>query len=209
MRLFPICKLIVVFVLTLHSAAVAYGQNVFSDCDVHGSARVERPEYRLNVYKNRYKFPRKSDFVAGISLRQLLESSSEHDFPIDKAIILTGYVYDVKMGGVETCNCKATDQDHRDTHIELTPDANHTTPEYRLIVEVTPRVRTLLAMKGEDWSTSELKERLIGRRVKVAGWLFYDEEHESQSVANRPNGARNWRASCWEVHPVTYIKTLD
>lgn len=202
-------NLIAALVLVVNCSLTSWAQEVVSDCDVHGSARKERPEYRLNVYKNRYKFPRKSDFVTGITLRQLLESGNEEDFPIEKAVILTGYVYDVKMGGVETCNCKATDQDHRDTHIELTPDANHTGPEYRLIVEVTPRIRTLLAMKGMDWSTSELKDMLVGHRVKVAGWLFYDEEHKSQAFATRPNGDRNWRASCWEVHPVTYIKTLD
>ena len=202
-------NLIAALVLVVNCSLTSWAQEVISDCDVHGSARMERPEYRLNVYKNRYKFPRKSDFITGITLRQLLESGNEDDFPIEKAVILTGYVYDVKMGGVETCNCKATDQDHRDTHIELTPDANHTGPEYRLIVEVTPRIRTLLAMKGMDWSTSELKDMLVGHRVKVAGWLFYDEEHKSQAFATRPNGDRNWRASCWEVHPVTYIKTLD
>jgi hypothetical protein len=196
-------------IITTTSGAYAQDNTIGGECDVHGSAKPERPEYKLNVYKNRYKFPRKSDFVTGITLNQLLTSGNEDDFPVDKAVIVTGYVYNVKMGGIETCNCKASDQSRRDTHIELTPDAEHTGPEYRLIVEVTPRIRTLLAMKGIDWATSELKDMLIGHRVKVAGWLFYDEEHKSQAFATRPYGDRNWRASCWEIHPVTYLKVLD
>jgi len=179
------------------------------NCDIHGSAHPDRPEYRLNEYKNRYNFPVKSDYDAGVTLNDLISSGDENQFPIDKAVILTGYVFDVKMGGVETCNCKTKDERYRDTHIELTPDDQHTSPEYRVIVEVTPRIRTIRAVKGVDWSTEELKSSLIGHKVKIAGWLFYDEEHKSQSFATNPGGERNWRASCWEVHPITYIKVLD
>ncbi len=66
-----------------------------------------------------------------------------------------------------------------------------------------------MAIKGIDWSTETLKSTLIGHNVKIAGWLFYDEEHKSQSFATNPTGEKNWRASCWEIHPMTYIKVLD
>lgn len=183
--------------------------NEINGCDIHGTARANRPEYELNVYKNRYTFPKPTDFVTGITLEQLLSSGNEHDFPVEKAINVSGYVFNVKMGGVETCNCKAKDEAYRDTHIELTPDENHTGPEYRLIVEVTPRVRALMGVQGTDWSTDELKQLLPGHHVTVSGWLFYDEEHKSQAFATKPHGEHNWRASCWEVHPVTEIKVLD
>jgi len=179
------------------------------DCDIHGSAHPERPEYRLNEYKNRYHLPTKSDYDNTINLHQLMTSSDEDAFPIDKAVILTGYVFNVKMGGVETCNCKTKDAAYRDTHIELTPDDQHTSPEYRVIVEVTPRIRAIMAAKGIDWSTETLKETLIGHKVKISGWLFYDAEHKSQAYANNPGNERDWRASCWEIHPITYIKVLD
>jgi len=145
----------------------------------------------------------------GITLNQLISSDNEDQFSIDKAVILTGYVFNVKMGGVETCNCKTKDEFFRDTHIELTPDDEHTGPEYRIIVEVTPRIRAIMAAKNIDWSTETLKFELKGHKIKVAGWLFYDEEHKSQSSATNPTGERNWRASCWEIHPITYIKVLD
>ena len=37
-------------------------------------------------------------------------------------------------------------------------------------------------------------------------------EHEGAAFANDPNdevGKLNWRATCWEIHPVTGIKLLD
>ncbi len=183
--------------------------DTYSDCDLHGSANPHRPEYRLNVFKNRYSLPKENDFAEGITLHQLLESSDENQFPIEKAVTITGYVFNVKIGGIETCNCKAQDEDHRDTHIELTPDDQHKEPQYRLIVEVTPRIRALMSVKGLDWTTQALKNKFVGHRVKVEGWLFYDEEHKSQSFATNPTGERNWRASCWEIHPVTKIIVTD
>ena len=180
-----------------------------TDCDIHGSANPHRPEYKLNEYKNRYAFPKKDDYIEGITLNQLILGNNENDFPIDKAVILSGYVFNVKMGGIETCNCRNQEEKYRDTHIELTPDEEHIGPEFRVIVEVTPRIRAIMAVKGIDWSTEELKNTLIGHKIKVEGWLFYDAEHESQSFATNPAGERNWRASCWEIHPVTNINILD
>jgi len=184
---------------------VAAGNDI--DCDIHGSANPHRREYTLNVYKNRYSLPKDNDFIDGVTIEKLIASSNESEYSIEKAVEISGYVFNVKMGGIETCNCK--DERYRDTHIEVTPDNEHTSPEYRIIVEVTPRIRTLMAVKGIDWSTDELKNTLIGHKVKIAGWLFYDEEHKSQSFATNPGGERNWRASCWEIHPITSIKVLD
>jgi hypothetical protein len=178
------------------------------DCGMHGSAHPGRPEYGLNESKNRYNLPTKGDFTIGIALNDLISSGNENQFPIDKAVILTGYVFDVKMGGVETCNCKTKDETYRDTHIELTPDDQHTGPEYRVIVEVTPRIRAIMAVKGIDWSTETLKSTLMGHRVKIAGWLFYDSEHKGQAFATNPDNEKDWRASCWEIHPITSIKVL-
>ncbi len=179
------------------------------ECGMHGSSKPGKKEYVLNEYKNRYHFPKPEDFVSGVTMDALLAGKGSSDFPIEKAVRVTGYVYDVKVGGVESCNCKTKDLAYRDTHIELTPDAEHTEPRYRLIVEVTPRMRALMGAKGVDWSTEELKHTLRGHRVEVEGWLFFDDEHTSQAVADNPDNDRDWRASCWEVHPVTSIKIID
>jgi hypothetical protein len=138
-------------------------------------------------------------------------NASESKFSQDKAVKISGYVFNVKVGGTESCNCKTTDEVFKDTHIELTPDNTHTDPEYRMIVEITPRMRQIMEKQGVDWSTSTLKGKLIGHLVTVEGWLFYDKSHEPQAFSTNPDNSsgRNWRASCWEIHPITKIDILD
>lgn len=178
-------------------------------CNMHGSARVGSDVYYLNELKNRYIFPQNSDFDKSITFQGLMQSADPNQFSPTKAARLQGYVYNVKAGGVESCNCKAKNLLYRDTHIELTPDETKTDPQYRVIVEVTPRLRALMAQKGIDWSTAGLRNTLKGHYVTITGWLLYDAEHESGAFANDPNnaiGAQNWRASCWEIHPITAIE---
>ena len=179
------------------------------ECGIHGSSSPDKKEYLLNVYKNRYKAPDTADIITTISLQDMAKSGSAGDFSQDKAVVLTGYVFNVKMGGVESCNCKTKDPSYRDTHIELVPDAEHTGPEYRVIVEVTPRIRAMMAARGTDWSTETLKQMLKGHKARITGWLFYDSEHEKETFATNPGGEKDWRASCWEVHPITNIEILD
>ena len=66
----------------------------------------------------------------------------------------------------------------------------------------------MMAAKGEDWSTDGLRQQLKGHYVTLTGWLLYHAEHESGASANDPTdaiGAQNWRATCWEIHPITAI----
>ena len=181
------------------------------DCGIHGSSKPGSKTYFLNEYKNRYSFPDSTSINRTITFSNLLSSGNANQFDQSKAITIQGYVFDVKTGGVETCNCKTKDPAFRDTHIEITPDENHTDPQYRIIAEVTPRIRELMATKGINWSTTELNGLLKGLKVEVTGWLFYDSEHEDASYANDPNdeiGRSNWRGSCWEIHPITSITLL-
>jgi len=207
---------LIVLLLVMLVALPSFAQEVVTiggaDCDVHGSARVGSKEYVLNVYKNRYTFPAASDFDKKINLGDLAKSDDPNEFNPDKAVVVTGYVYDVKVGGVETCNCKTKEAAFRDTHIELTVAENKTGPEHRVIAEVTPRIRAIMEDKGLDWSTKALKKSIKGHWVKIAGWLMYDGEHELEAFANDPSngiGSKNWRATCWEIHPVTYMEILS
>ena len=182
------------------------------NCGIHGSSQVGSKTYVLNEYKNRYSFPDSISIDRSLSISDLLSSGNPNQFDQNKAITIQGYVFDVKTGGVETCNCKTKDAAFRDTHIEITPDENHTDPQYRIIVEVTPRIREIMATKGMNWSTTELHGLLKGLKIEVTGWLFYDSEHEDASFANDPNdeiGRSNWRGSCWEIHPITSITLLS
>jgi hypothetical protein len=78
-----------------------------------------------------------------------------------------------------------------------------------VIAEVTPRFRAMMEKKGIDWSTEGLRKAIKGQWVEIRGWIFFDPEHVEESFANDPKDevpGKNWRASCWEIHPITYIK---
>jgi hypothetical protein len=181
-------------------------------CDVHGTAIKGSKEYSLNVLKNRYVFPKPSDIDSTLTLQDLAAGSTSTDFPQNKAVVITAYVYNVKRGGTESCNCKTPDPVFRDTHIELTPDENDTSAASRVIVEVSPRIRVLKKATGTNWTTDALYKTIRKHVVRITGWLFYDREHESGAFANDPDDTKtpaNWRASCWEIHPVTEIEIID
>jgi hypothetical protein len=78
----------------------------------------------------------------------------------------------------------------------------------RVIVEVTPRWREIMKKKGIDWTTSALRKTLLGRWVKVKGWMLFDFEHKDEAENTKLGRARNWRATAWEIHPVTSIEIV-
>jgi hypothetical protein len=143
-------------------------------------------------------------------LQKLLEPGDDTKrWSLLKAAKITGYVYDVKPGGVETCNCKTKEIDKRDTHIEVVIDPMQNGKTKRLVVEITPHLRNIMKKKNEDWSTKNLRDKLLGRWVEFEGWLFFDEEHANQSENTNPGRERNWRATAWEIHPVTNFKIVS
>lgn len=77
-----------------------------------------------------------------------------------------------------------------------------------MIVEVTPRWLAIMTAKGVDWSTRTLRDRVLGRWVKVTGWMLFDVEHRKQAENTAPGRPRNWRATAWEIHPITAIKVV-
>lgn len=179
-----------------------------SDCPAFGDAHSESVR-ALNVLKNRATAPGQDNTDPGASLAAILLPGDDHDrWDESKGAEIVGYVVDVKPGGIETVNCHANDLAHRDTHIEiaLTPDAPKTA---RMIVEVTPIWRERMAAQGLDWSTHRLEEALTGRRVVIRGWLMFDRMHSDESENTAPNGEHDWRATAWEIHPITDIEILS
>jgi hypothetical protein len=66
--------------------------------------------------------------------------------------------------------------------------------------------------QGKDWSTDALKsdnQGIIGRWIEVSGWLLFDIAHRNGAENTNPGDPANWRATCWEIHPITSIKLLD
>jgi hypothetical protein len=39
--------------------------------------------------------------------------------------------------------------------------------------------------------------------------LFFDGEHEHQAENTEPDGDRNWRATAWEIHPITSLEVVS
>lgn len=192
----------------LDTNAAPFAATQENPCPPEGST-VNTKIIALNKLKNRSEFPGVSEFDTSVTLLKMLKPGEDSKrWNAHKAAAITGYVYDVKPGGVETCNCKTKIIDERDTHIELTIDPMQTGKTQRVVVEVTPRIRKIMLDKGQDWSTKSLRKKLLGRWVKFEGWLLFDEEHANQAENTNPGRARNWRATAWEIHPVTKIEVV-
>ncbi len=186
-------------------------QGDFDSCPDSGTAQLVsiRP---LNRLKNRSAEPRDADVDSSVTLAAMLAPSSNDAgrFAETKAAEISGFVFRVIPGGrTETTNCRKGDPVHRDTHIELTKSPTDTAEIQRVIVEVTPRWRAGLKGDGTDWSTATLQQTIERRWIKVRGWLLFDTEHKAQAENTNPGGTKNWRATAWEIHPITSIVVVS
>ena len=200
MRLLPIV------VLTLCvSSCPAQEPGSFDNCPLEGKTKVSSVQ-ALNRLKNRTVAPLKTDVNPGITLAAVLAPGNDvARWGATQGAIITGYVITVKPGGAETVNCRATDPPHVDTHIEIALNAGDSKGIQHMIVEVSPRERAIMAAQGKDWSTNNLRRTLLGRKIVVVGWMMLDREHCNAAENTNPGGAHNWRATCWEIHPVTAL----
>lgn len=179
---------------------------IYRGCPLEGSAVSDG--YRAsNRLKNRVTAPAAGAIDSAATLEALLSRGGQTDWSDARGASIVGYVLHVKEGGEETVNCGATDIRYRDTHIEVVRDSTDTAATARLIVEVTPRWRAYMRSHGADWSTAALHDSLAGRWVRFSGWLFWDFSHADEAELTDPGGAHNWRATAWEIHPVTGIRT--
>jgi hypothetical protein len=128
-----------------------------------------------------------------------------------------GYLYYAKQEGAESSNCELTAPDDTDFHIGIGFDKNvaasgmpHTTPtaadknalkETAVVVEMTPQYRDRFA---PEWTLAAVKA-VLGKQVKVVGQLMADNEHNvpKDNCGLPGHGPACWRASIWELHPVT------
>lgn len=160
----------------------------------------------FNRLKNRAEPPRAEDFDERVTLAELLRPGEDRvRWSASRAAVLEGYVVAVYAGGVESANSLSLVR--RDTHIEvgLRPDSP---PRERVILEVTPPLRDRAKARGMDWSHAALARELTGRRCRFEGWLLFDVNHAEESENVTPGARTNWRATAWELHPVTSIKVL-
>lgn len=160
----------------------------------------------FNGLKNRNALPRAADFDGRVTLAELLRPGDDRGrWAASSAAAVEGYVIAVREGGVESTNGFSFFR--RDTHIEVGLRTD-SPPSERVILEVTPPMRDWAKGHGMDWSHAALARELKGRRCRFEGWLLFDLNHTNESENTMPGHASNWRATAWEIHPVTRIEVL-
>lgn len=171
-----------------------------------GGAAVTPGGREFARLKNRAAPPKAADFDGNVSLEALLQPGEDRGrWSESRAGSIEGYVVEVKAGGIEAANCYSYRE--RDVHIHVAARADASRTEW-VVVEVTPRARRYAAESGQDWSAAALRGQLVGRRCRFEGWLLFDREHADESEHTAPGARGNWRATAWELHPVTSIEVL-
>lgn len=179
-------------------------------CDPESGDAIQPSVQALNRLKNRSAAPAPSDIDKTVTLGAMVAPGDDTSrWSINRGAKVVGYVADVNPGGIETVNCHARSLHGRDTHIDLTVSRRDADDEAKhVIVEVTPRWREAMAAKGVNWETDDLQQTILGRCVEVTGWLLFDTEHRNESANSARLGREIWRATAWEIHPVTSIRVL-
>jgi hypothetical protein len=128
--------------------------------------------------RGRVTAPGPADVDAGVTLDAMLARQEKSAFSEKKGGTIEGYVV------------QAEREDDGDFHLTLAAARGETDARKWVIVEVTP------AWQKKDASLAPAALRkLIGSRVRVTGWLYYEPDDEQAD----PRGTR------WEIHPVTAV----
>ena len=160
----------------------------------------------LHRLKNRTTFPQAHDFDPSVTLDALLQPGDDsHRWSTDRAARVQGEVIDVAYAGAEATNCWHPCR--RDIHILI---ATHkgAAKNQQVVLEVTPHLRDWAAQRGIDWSEETLHAQLVGHWVEFEGWLYFDLGHAEEAENTSPRNPENWRATAWEIHPITKITVI-
>src|SRR5215213_1066614 len=175
------------------------------NCPSAGIALTTRAR-DLHRLKNRTSFPTAADFDPRITLDALLQPGNDRDrWSTNRAGRLQGEVIDVAYAGPEATNCFSPCR--RDIHILIATRKGAAKREH-VVVEVTPKLRDWAAGQGIDWSEETLQAQLVGHWCEFEGWMYFDLGHAEESENISPGKPDNWRATAWEIHPVTNITVI-
>lgn len=214
----PSVRRIAPFVLTLFVSS-AFAANNFdpkqsSTGNFHGCPSTgQGSDPYLNSLKNRDKPPTASMPVYTVNkLYQVTPSLPNRKVPRSqwtqqqrdsaarwesKPVAVVGYlVHPPVREGEEACNCKS-DQ-YVDHHMWLGPTPN-ALRKLAMVVEISPRSWP----NHPTWknATATLKQVVQNKeKVRVMGWLTYDQEHKEQLGKTR--------RTLYEVHPIHRIQVF-
>lgn len=187
------------------AALIALWLFLACNCPSAGIALTSRAR-DLHRLKNRTAFPQPTDFDSSITLATLLQPGDDTNrWSTGRAARVQGEVIDVAYAGAEATNCFSPSR--RDIHILIATRKGAAKKEH-VVVEVTPTLHNWAAVQGNDWSERTLQAQLVGHWVEFEGWLYFDLGHAEESENISPGKPDNWRATAWEIHPVTKITVI-
>jgi hypothetical protein len=204
-------NIIVLLLLLVFTGLQAQNLDIFNDCPREGQTNLEKNKI-LNFKKNRYEIPKRSDIDENVTMESLTERGNDEErFDENKAATIEGFIFDVTNTGKETCNCNAAEKVYQDVHIVIVKKKSYKSNKYHVVVEITPRLRAMIFEKLGVENNKELRNKIKGMKVKVTGWLLFDSEHKINSYNINPRGKKKtiWRATCWEIHPITNIELME
>lgn len=188
--------------LVIFSAAlIATGALILKDhCPASGFA-FSRERRELQRLKNRTAIPPPADFDTNVTLEKLLQAGDDHSrWSATRAARVEGYVVSITKGPLELSNCYVPCNRDIHIHVGLRPDAS---PTEQVVLEITPRMQEWARQQGRDWSEETLRSAMLSHWCSFEGWLLYDSYHAGESENSAPGRAGNWRATAWEIHPIT------
>ena len=163
----------------------------------------------LTEQKNRTDIPRRYEpltFAEFLALPAIPEryTASEWDTvraQTQRSVRLEGYIAEVIQAADGATYGRPPDQGDLHVHLRAARQPQcgvGGSRNQQLVTEVTPHFQP----PKTDWSY----EALLGLcrrqvRVRISGWLLHDYPHVKD--------VGNWRASAWEIHPVTDIEVWD
>lgn len=160
----------------------------------------------LHLLKNRTALPQPADFDSRITLDALLQPGDDRNrWSSNRAARIQGEVLAVAYAGTEATNCFSPSR--RDIHIDIATQKGATKKE-KVVLEVTPPMREWARQQGMDWSAETLHAQLVGHWCEFEGWLYFDFGHKEEAENTAPNNPENWRATAWEIHPITKITVI-
>ena len=149
-------------------------------------------------------------------------------------VTVIGTVFYSLHGGSETCNCQLSGAEAVvDFHIGvgfgafplgdtvlsklrsgsvysniLSPPDQHVLDQVSVIVEMTPYYREQF---HPAWTLAKV-QGITGKQIKVTGQLMIDNDHHKPADdcgLGDADTSKCWRASVWEVHPVTSFQVCS
>lgn len=186
----------------------------FRNCPACGSKTQDAKHLTLNVNKNRGTAVTSPKKTTVEEIRDPANNTGK--FTPSNQVSVTGFVASVDPGGMpETCNCKRTDL--RDVHINIVANPSEVGDQTKyVVVEFTPRWEKKFHFDDSNYEAMRkaVADQIGGKWVKFSGWMLFDFIHANASQSTSPgnpvcpndgklHSGCNWRATPWEVHPVT------